>query len=55
MKLKFSELDKKAEKAMRKAFSKVVEEHKKLGAPLAIWKNGKVTHIQAKKLNFGLK
>ena len=50
MKSKFRELDKKAQKAMRKAVSKVVEEHKRMGAPLAVWKNGKVAHIEAKRL-----
>ena len=50
LKSKFLELDKKAEKAMCKAVSKIVEEHKRTGTPLSVWKNGKVTRIEAKKI-----
>lgn len=32
----------KAIKAMRSAVAEVVEEHRRLGIPLAVWRNGKV-------------
>ena len=51
-KSKLTELDKKAEKAMREAVKKVVEEHKKSGLPLAVWKEGKVINISAKKVKY---
>ena len=44
-----SQLHNKAEKAMREAVLKIVKEHKKTGAPLPIWKNGKVVHISSKQ------
>jgi len=47
---KQSQLDKKAEKAMREAVKGVISEHKKNGLPLAIWKEGRVFNIPAKKL-----
>jgi len=47
------ELHKKAERAIRAAIRKVVEEHKRIGEPLVVWKNGKVAHIEAKKLSLG--
>ena len=47
-------LHKKAEKAMREAVRKVVAEHRRIGAPLVVWKNGKVQYITAQKLRFGL-
>ena len=43
-------LHKKAVKALREAVGKVVEEHKESGLPLAIWKNGKVVNVSAKKV-----
>ena len=49
------ELHKKAEKAMRSAVRKVVEEHKRSGTPLVVWKNGRVQYIRAQKLKFNLK
>ncbi|MCX5698263.1 MAG: hypothetical protein NTX01_00990 [Candidatus Omnitrophica bacterium] len=38
-------LQDKAEAAMKKAIRQVVVQHKKTGRPLAIWEDGKVTHI----------
>lgn len=38
-------LQDKAEVALKKAVRQVVEEHKKSGRPLAVWKNGKVALI----------
>ncbi len=45
-----SQLDKKAEKAMREAVKGVISEHKKNGLPLAVWKEGKVVNISAKNI-----
>ena len=35
----------KAEIALKEAVHEVVENHKKIGRPLSIWKNGKVVHV----------
>ena len=43
-------LHKSAEKAMREAVKGVVLEHKKNGLSLAVWKQGKVVNIPAKRL-----
>ena len=43
-------LQDKAELAMKSAIRQVVEDHKKSGRPLAIWKNGKTVRISASKL-----
>jgi len=43
-------LQDKAELAMKSAVKKVIEEHKKSGRPLSIWKDGKVVHISPKSL-----
>lgn len=43
-------LQDKAELALKKAVHEVVERHKESGRPLAVWKNGKVALISAKKL-----
>ena len=40
----------KAVLAMKSAIRQVVEEHKKSGRPLAIWKNGKMVRVSASKL-----
>jgi hypothetical protein len=40
----------KAEKAMRRAFRQVLEEHKRFGQPVAIWRAGKVVRISADRL-----
>ncbi len=40
----------KAEKAMKRAFRLVLEEHKRLGQPVAIWRAGKVVKISADRL-----
>lgn len=47
-----SKMHEKAEQAMRTAVKKVVEEHKKSGLRLAVWKNGKVVNISAKSVKF---
>ena len=41
----------KAEKAMRQAFRQVLEVHKRLGLPIAIWRSGKVVRIPADRLS----
>ncbi len=38
-------LQDKAEAALKKAVRGAVDRHKKSGRPLAIWMNGKTTHI----------
>lgn len=38
-------LQKKAEKAIKKAVLHVIEEHKKMGEPLVVWQGGKVRLI----------
>ena len=35
-------LQKKAEEALKKAVCQVVEEHKRIGEPLVVWRKGKV-------------
>ena len=40
----------KAEIAMKVAVRKVVEDHKKTGRPLAIWKNGRAVNVSANKI-----
>lgn len=43
-------LQKKAEKAIKVAVRKAIEEHRRAGQPIVIWKNGKVVTIPAGKL-----
>ncbi len=50
IKAKSYEVHKAAGKAMRKAVGKVVQEHKKTGRPLTIWKKGKVVQISANQV-----
>jgi len=40
----------KAEIAMKQAIKQVVENHRKTGRPLAIWKNGKTVRISPDKI-----
>ena len=40
----------KAEKALKRAFRRVLEEHKRLGRHVAIWRAGKVVRIPADRL-----
>ncbi len=40
----------KAKLAMKSAIRQVVQEHKKSGRPLAVWKDGKVVKIPSSKL-----
>lgn len=41
----------KTEQAMKRAFRRVLEEHKRLGRPVAIWRAGKVVRIPADRLS----
>lgn len=43
-------LQDKAMAAMKKAVKEVVEQHKKSGRPLAIWKNGRTVMLSADKI-----
>ncbi len=45
-----SKLHAAAEKALKKAVRGVIEDHKRTGRPLVIWRNGKVTKISARQL-----
>ena len=40
----------KAEQAMKRAFRQVLEEHKRFGRPVALWRAGKVVKIPAERL-----
>lgn len=39
-----------AEEALRKAVARVVEEHRKSGEPLAVWRDGKAVRVPADQL-----
>ena len=40
----------KAEAALKDAVAGVIQEHKQLGLPLVIWRNGKVVHVPPEEL-----
>ena len=40
----------KAMKALTEAVAKAVEEHRRLGIPLAVWRNGKAVSIPAEEV-----
>ncbi len=40
----------KAEKALKKAVAKTIQDHARTGDPIVIWRNGKVTWVPAKQL-----
>jgi len=40
----------KAEEALKAAVAKVIKEHKQLGLPLVIWRDGKVVHVPPEEL-----
>lgn len=44
-KRRISLLQKKAEIALKKAVRRVIEEHKRMGQPLVVWRKGKVKLI----------
>lgn len=39
-----------AEEALKKAVARVVEEHRRSGEPLAVWRDGEVVHVPADQL-----
>ena len=39
-----------AEEALKKAVARVVEEHRKSGEPLAVWRGGEFVHVPADQL-----
>ncbi len=41
----------KAERALKEAVREVIEDHKRTGRPLVIWRNGKVAKVSANKLS----
>lgn len=43
-------LQAKAFKALKEAVHEVVEEHKRNGRPLAVWRNGKVMKVSASQV-----
>ena len=43
-------LEEMAEEALKKAVARVVEEHRKSGEPLAVWRGGEVVHVPADQL-----
>ena len=50
IKAKSYQVHKTAGKAMRKAVGKIVQEHKKTGRPLTVWKKGKVVRVSANQV-----
>ena len=40
----------KAEEALRKAVAEAIAEHRRNGAPIAIWRNGKVVRIPSDQI-----
>ena len=43
-------LGQKAEKALKEAVRKAIEEHRRAGQPIVVWQDGKVAKIPANKL-----
>ena len=50
-KVSVSSLSSKAEKALKSAVRRVVEEHKRTGQPIVVWRSGKVVRISADRLS----
>jgi uncharacterized protein YacL (UPF0231 family) len=48
--LKNMSLGEMAEEALKKAVARVVEEHRRSGEPLAVWRDGEVVHVPADQL-----
>jgi hypothetical protein len=40
----------KAERALREAVAGVIDDHRRSGAPLIVWRNGKVTRVPPNRL-----
>jgi len=45
-----SDLTAKAEKALKEAVHKVIEDHKRTGHPLFVWRGGRVVKLDPRKL-----
>lgn len=39
-----------AEKALKEAVAKVIEDHRRKGCPIVIWRDGKIVHIPPDEL-----
>ncbi len=50
-KVHVSSLASKAEQALRQAVRKVIEEHRRTGQPIVVWRSGKVVRIPANRLS----
>ncbi len=50
MKKKKPEMVKRVEKALKAAGRRAVEEHRRTGNPLVIWKDGRIVEISANKI-----
>ena len=50
-KVSLSALSSKAEKALKSAVRQVIEEHKRTGQPIVVWRSGKVARISANRLS----
>ncbi len=48
--IKKTVLQGKAEIAMKEAVREVIEQHKRTGRTLAVWKNGKVVHLSPRSI-----
>ncbi len=51
MKSEAAKIQSKAQKALKEAVRKVIEEHKRTGDPLYIWRHGKVVRVSPDKIN----
>jgi hypothetical protein len=49
-KVQTSSLLAKAERALREAVAGVVEDHRRAGTPLIVWRNGKVARVHPSQL-----
>ena len=49
LKRKLHAIHMKAEKALKEAVAEVIEDHRRSGDPLAIWRDGKVVWVPATK------
>ena len=47
---KIPEIAQKAEKALRAAVRKTIEDHARSGDPVVVWRNGKMVRVDASRL-----
>lgn len=50
-KFRLSPLARAAEEALKEAVRETIQDHKRTGHPLAIWRNGKVMHVSADQID----